>query len=68
MYKQAREKHNAHSALEEAERMDDEDYVRNAIVVDNVLDALLCEGSTDNVFDENVVLHHDFDGMAGFQA
>ena len=48
--------------------MDDEDYVCSVIVVDNVLDAHLCEGSTDNVFDEYVELHNDFDRMAAFQA
>ena len=38
------------------------------IAADDVLDAHLDEGSTDNDLDDTVVLHDDFDWMAALQA
>ena len=38
------------------------------LIPDCVLDAHLDEGYTDNDLDGTIVLHDDFDRMAGFQA
>ena len=48
--------------------MDDEDYVRSIVAADDVPDAHRHQGSTDNGFDDTVVLHDAFDWMAGFHA
>ena len=40
----------------------------NVVAVDDVPDAHLKEGSTDNALEDTVVLHDDFDWMAAFQA
>ena len=48
--------------------MDDEGYVRCIIAADNIPDAHLDACRTDNDQDGAIVLHGDFDRMAGFQA
>ena len=54
--------------FEQAELVDDEDYVHSIIAADDVPDAHLDEGSTDDDLDNTFVLHDDFYRMAGFQA